>query len=245
MFHKDGPTFLELTRQALSDTTKGYDLLAKKFDYTPFRTPDILLDPMIDQIEASGIQPASALDVCCGTGAALRALRPICTERVVGVDLSQGMLDQARDFLDEQTSKSSGQLPPFELIQRDALSIDFEEEFDIITCFGAFGHILPKDQDQFATRVHAALRPGGRFMFVTYLKPTTGSIPWLAARGFNAVMHVRNALFPEEFIMFYLTFPLERAVDVLSRHGFSLEISAPYQKLDYGRHMRLVSAMKK
>ena len=47
MFHPKGPTLLELTKQALSSTTKGYDLLAEKFEYTPFRTPDILLEPLV------------------------------------------------------------------------------------------------------------------------------------------------------------------------------------------------------
>ena len=40
MFHAKGPTFWELAVQALSSTEHGYDLLAPKFDYTPFRTPD-------------------------------------------------------------------------------------------------------------------------------------------------------------------------------------------------------------
>ena len=39
MFHPQGPTFWELARQALSSTQRGYDLLAPKFDFTPFRTP--------------------------------------------------------------------------------------------------------------------------------------------------------------------------------------------------------------
>jgi hypothetical protein len=43
MFHPQGPTFFELARQALSSTERGYDLLAEKFDYTPFRTDDIFL----------------------------------------------------------------------------------------------------------------------------------------------------------------------------------------------------------
>lgn len=242
MFHKDGPSFLELTRQALSETTQGYDLLAKKFNYTPFCTPEQLLEPVAD-ILAKGPQIHTMLDLCCGTGSAMLAFRHLCLEKIVGVDLSEGMLEQARKSLSAQTSDNSS-LPPFELIQRNALNIDFQQEFDLVTSWGAFGHILPKDQDQFVRGIHNALKPGGRFVFATYLKPSAGSFPWLAARGFNAAMHVRNTLFPQEFIMFYLTFYLERAVDVLSRHNFSLSISAPYQKLDYGRHMRLVTATK-
>jgi ubiquinone/menaquinone biosynthesis C-methylase UbiE len=36
------------------------------------------------------------LDIACGTGAAFRILRPLCRRRRVGIDFSQGMLDQAR-----------------------------------------------------------------------------------------------------------------------------------------------------
>ena len=43
MFDPEGPTLFELARQALSSTEHGYDLLAPKFDVTPFRTPDAIL----------------------------------------------------------------------------------------------------------------------------------------------------------------------------------------------------------
>src|SRR5205085_2094019 len=91
MFHPQGPTFWELAEQALSSTERGYDLLAPKFDYTPFRTPDWLLAPVADYLRT--LPPFGAgLDVCCGTGAAVALLRPFCTERVVGLDFSHGML---------------------------------------------------------------------------------------------------------------------------------------------------------
>src|SRR3954468_8798982 len=95
MFHPDGPTFLELAAQALSSTEAGYDKIAPKFDRTPFRTPDPILAAMAAQIGA----PRSidrALDVCCGTGAAIQWLRPLCREHVVGLDPSAGMLEEAR-----------------------------------------------------------------------------------------------------------------------------------------------------
>ena len=103
MFHPKGPTFRELAVQALSSTERGYDLLAPKFDYTPFRTPDGLLETVATHIgDRKSI--GSALDVCCGTGAAMRMLRPLCRDRVVGLDFSQGMLDVCR----EQTANVLG-----------------------------------------------------------------------------------------------------------------------------------------
>src|SRR6266540_1988011 len=95
MFHPQGPTFLELAAQALSSTERGYDLLAPKFDYTPFRTPDFLLDRVGAHLQM--LSPfSSGLDICCGTGAAMRMLQPLCRDRVVGVDVSAGMLAEAR-----------------------------------------------------------------------------------------------------------------------------------------------------
>ena len=44
MFSPQGPSLRELAVQALSSVEGGYDLLAAKFDHTPFRTPDGILD---------------------------------------------------------------------------------------------------------------------------------------------------------------------------------------------------------
>ena len=50
MFHPQGPTVWELLVQALSSTEQGYDLLAPKFDSTPFRTPEAILGPAMAQL---------------------------------------------------------------------------------------------------------------------------------------------------------------------------------------------------
>ena len=215
MFHPKGPTFRELARQALSSTTRGYDLLAPKFEYTPFRTPDALLTPLgplLGEVD-------DAVDLCCGTGAAMWVLKPRCRRQVTGVDLSQGMLDEAARQLAEVPGEAE-----VRLVRADILDLPFEEAFDVATCFGAFGHLLEPDQDRFAASLHRALRPGGRFLFVTGEMPRVWDPSLWAARAFNLAMHVRNALFDPPFIMFYLTFPLPRAREVLERHGFSLDV---------------------
>jgi SAM-dependent methyltransferase len=217
MFHPQGPTFHELAVQALSSTERGYDLLAPKFDYTPFRTPDWLLDPVADALRP--LAPFDAgLDVCCGTGAGVRLLRPFCTGRVVGLDFSQGMLDVCRQRVADMPGTA-----PVELVRADALAMPFTSAFDVVTCFGAFGHILQRDEPRFVGELARALRPGGRFVFVTgYLPPVTSPGLWMA-RAFNAAMRVRNLLFSPPFIMYYLTFLLPGVRRLLERAGLAVE----------------------
>jgi ubiquinone/menaquinone biosynthesis C-methylase UbiE len=216
-------------RQALSSTEKGYDLIAPKFDKTPFRTPDPILAAMAEVIGEPG-SIGSALDVCCGTGAALRHLRPLCRDRAVGLDFSQGMLDEA-----ERRLKSAPGEAKIELVRGDAFALPFEDEFDVVTSVGAFGHVERKDEDRFVKGLFRALKKGGRFVFATSNAPPPTSTWFWAAHGFNAVMRVRNAVLKPEFIMYYLTFLWPEVEPLLVRNGFRVEAIAgkcphPYER---------------
>lgn len=232
MFHPEGPSLLALTRQALSSTVRGYDLLAPRFDYTPFRTPPDLLAlvaPHFGEVDR-------ALDVCCGTGAAMIALRPHVRDEVVGIDFSPGMLEEAR----RRVAHAPGSARPT-FLQGDALEMDFQGEFDLVTCFGAFGHILEQDQLRFVQRIHRALKPGGRFVFVTTEHPPLLNHKALIYRVFNAVMRVRNRIWKPEFIMYYLTFLLPEVRWLLEEVGFRVHV----QDLAWrGQTVKLVTATR-
>lgn len=205
----DGPTLGELARQAWSSTDHGYDLLAPRFDATPFRTPDMIVERALSVIDKTG---AHGLDICCGTGAALAHLRTRCT-RVAGIDRSAGMLRQAR-----------ARVPDATLVQGDALEMPFRACFDVAVSFGAFGHILEEDEPRFVRAVHQALKPGGRFVFVTAHPPPLLSRRHIIARTFNGVMRVRNVVKRPQFIMYYLTFLLPRARALLEHAGFDVRV---------------------
>ncbi len=218
MFHPNGPTFFELAEQALSSTVRGYDLLAPKFDYTPFRTPQFLLDAVAAQLQP--LAPfESGIDLCCGTGAGMMMLRPFCRERVVGLDFSQGMLEVGR----RQTAAAPGSAR-LEFVRGDALDVPFREAFDVAVTFGAHGHILRKDEPRFVREVHRLLRPGGRFVFVTIYQPPPWSLGLWLARAFNGAMLLRNLLVEPPFIMYYLTFLLPNVQRLLERNGFRVEV---------------------
>jgi ubiquinone/menaquinone biosynthesis C-methylase UbiE len=222
MFHPRGPTFFELARQALSSTERGYDLLAPKFDYTPFRTPGAVLEAAGRYLAGPSFQAHRpfdcALDVCCGTGAAMEMLRPHC-RRVVGIDRSHGMLHVARDHVPQSPGEAQ-----IDFVRGEVLQMPFADCFDLAVCFGALGHILPRDEPDFVDQLARVLRPGGRFVFVTTYLPSKLSLRYWAARGFNAAMHVRNFLIKPPFIMYYLTFLLPRARRLLEDGGFAVEV---------------------
>jgi ubiquinone/menaquinone biosynthesis C-methylase UbiE len=230
MFEKDGPTFKELIEQALVSTQKGYDMIAPKFDKTPFRTPDVICEEVAKVIGG----PHSidrALDVCCGTGAAMIRLRPLCKKEVVGLDFSDGMIEEAR----ARVEKAEGDAK-VTFVKGEALEMPFADEFDAATCVGAFGHILEEDEERFIAGIAKALRPGGRFVFATAMRPPPTSPGFWIAHGFNAAMRVRNAILKPEFIMYYLTFMWPDVKTKLERCGFSVNarigsMAKPFERM--------------
>lgn len=230
MFHPKGPRFVELVRQGLSSVERGYDSLAPKFEYTPFRTPEPVLKAALEELGPPG-SVESALDVCCGTGAAMRHLRPLCRGRVVGVDLSQGMLDEARRRLADAPGGAA-----LELVRGDALALPWHEEFELVTSFGAFGHIPEEDEPRLVENIHRVLKPGGRFVFVTGEEPSRLRAGYWVAKAFNAAMRVRNAVWSPPFVMYYLTFLLPRARELLEARGFSVEARREVLPEPYSRY---------
>ena len=234
MFDPEGPTLRELAVQALSSTERGYDLLAPKFDRSPFRTPGAILDA-VGAFLAPHAPFGSGLDLCCGTGAGMRMLRPLCRDRVVGLDRSRGMLEVGR--------RRAAPGAALDWVRADALDVPFGPVFDVVVSFGAFGHFLERDQPRLVAQAAGLLRPGGRFVFVTAHMPPPWSARYWLERGFNAAMHVRNLLVSPPFVMYYLTFLLPEVRAMLEQDGLTVEVRAV---ADSGplAHLRLVSAVR-
>ncbi|WP_381803226.1 class I SAM-dependent methyltransferase [Streptomyces niveus] len=227
MFTPQGPTLRELTVQALSSTERGYDLLAPKFDLTPFRTPDTVLDAVADALGPLGPFRAG-LDICCGTGAGVDVLREVCVERVTGVDFSAGMLATARAAVLPKDGAGEGRSggPVVDFVRADARALPFRAAFDLAVSFGAFGHFLPSERPGLFTRVREVLRPGGAFAFPVPAPPRVGSPLYWTLWGFDAAMRARNAVWRPPFVMYYRTFRLNEVVDELTRTGFEVDLVA-------------------
>jgi SAM-dependent methyltransferase len=272
MFTDRGPTLRELAVQALSSIEHGYDLLAPKFDRTPFRTPDVLLDAVTAALRPLGPFRAG-LDICCGTGAGMRVLRQVCRERAVGVDFSAGMLAEATATAPTTAGPTAGPSPgptagptagpaagptagpspgptagpAVSWVRADARALPFAPVFDLAVSFGAFGHFLPRERPSLFAQAHAALRPGGCFAFPVPAPPGPGSSLYWKLLGFDVAMRVRNALWRPTFVMYYRTFPLSDVLADLGGAGFTVELR-PLTDLghlaDGSPRLRLVVARK-
>jgi ubiquinone/menaquinone biosynthesis C-methylase UbiE len=221
MFSPQGPSLRELCIQALSSVERGYDLLAPKFDYTPFRTPQSILDATARALSELGPFD-DGLDVCCGTGAGMLVLSSLCQGRITGVDFSAGMLAQARSAHPDAT-----------WVRADARALPFTEGFDLAVTFGALGHFLPGERPALFEGAYRALRPGGLFAVpIGAPLPVTSVAHWVTL-GFDLAMRVRNAVWRPPFVMYYRTSPLPAVRDDLTAAGFTATVMA---LTDLGRY---------
>jgi SAM-dependent methyltransferase len=239
MFSPEGPSLRELAVQALSSVERGYDLLAPKFDHTPFRTPDSVLESVAEAL--TGLGPfTDGLDLCCGTGAGTDVLARVCRESVTGVDFSAGMLDVAR-------RQPRPEEPRIAWVRGDARALPFTSAFDLVVSFGAFGHFLPRELPGLFAQVRSVLRPGGRFAFPVLAPPRPSRPGFWILLGFDAVMRVRNAVWRPPFVMYYRAFRLGGVLRELERAGFAVDL---YPLPEFGRRedgsprARLVAARR-
>ncbi|NGO72079.1 class I SAM-dependent methyltransferase [Streptomyces boncukensis] len=207
------PTFRELTAQALSSVEHGYDLLAPKFDHTPYRTPDRVLNATVRVLRPYG-PFGTGLDLCCGTGAGARVLRAVCRKRMTGLDFSAGMLDRARSAAPDGT-----------WVRGNALALPFAPgSFDLVVSFGAHGHFLPRERPRLFAAVRTALRPGGRFAFPLAAPARPGTPAYWSLLAFDTAMRVRNAVWRPPFVMYYRTWPLTDVRRELRAAGFGVTL---------------------
>jgi len=105
---------------------------------------------------------ARLLDVCTGTGmVSLRAAHLLTQGRVVGVDLSSGMLEQARE------KARQAALGNIEFQQMDMEALTFaHHSFDAATC--SFGLFFIDDMEQGLREIAARVKPGGKLAISTF-----------------------------------------------------------------------------
>lgn len=133
----------------------SYDAVAEGFE----RYTERFTVPMAQRVVGLALASDARrlLDVGCGTGivARLAAARPSAPERIVGVDLSDGMLDLAVRLADAEFGPGR-----IAFRKGDAEKLDFaDSSFDVVTSLYALRH-FPNPQRALAEMMRV-LRPGG------------------------------------------------------------------------------------
>jgi ubiquinone/menaquinone biosynthesis C-methylase UbiE len=139
----------------MSHQRLDYDPIADRYDAERYRARDADPDLLAFLRWRPDLQPhmVAILDIACGTGSQLVADRRALPEpTMVGLDLFQGMLQQARH-------KASD----IGWVRGDAARLPFADQaFDLVTNQFAFHHV--RDKRSMIGEVCRVLRPRGRFV---------------------------------------------------------------------------------
>lgn len=111
------------------------------------------------------LKPKSVLDIATGTGDfALEALK-LNPEKIVGVDISEGMLNVGRQKIAKRNLEDK-----IELLSGDSENLPFEDNFfdAVIVSFGVRNF---ENLEKGLSEMYRVIRPGGRVVILEFSKP--------------------------------------------------------------------------
>lgn len=116
--------------------------------------------------ELKAVQPRIMLDVATGTGDfAFEAIKILQPEKIIGVDISEGMLEVARKKINERNLQHI-----FSVQMGDSEGLHFEDNhFDAITV--AFGVRNYQNLEKGLADMYRVLKPEGKIVILEFSKP--------------------------------------------------------------------------
>ena len=178
-------------------------------------------------------QPQSLLDIATGTGDfAILAAQMLQPKRLVGADISEGMMDIGRQKV---KALSLENVVTFE--KEDCLHLSYHSDtFDAVTA--AFGIRNFADLDAGLREMYRVLKPGGHLSIIELTTPVTFPMKQLFHIYSHTVLPVYGRLISKDTSAYsYLTktieaFPQgERMMDILMKAGFA---EASFKRLTFG-----------
>jgi demethylmenaquinone methyltransferase/2-methoxy-6-polyprenyl-1,4-benzoquinol methylase len=161
--------------QTYSKRSKSYDSDVKIFDL--FRSMGFDIPGWREAaIRNLHLQPGdSVIDIGCGTGLTFPLLYEAVgpTGKIIGVDLSEGMLEQAQQLVTENGWRN------VELTNIDVTKYDFPIKVNGI--LSTFALIIIPDSGQVIAKACEALLPGGRISILDMAWPESWPIYWWRA----------------------------------------------------------------
>ncbi|WP_316745822.1 bifunctional demethylmenaquinone methyltransferase/2-methoxy-6-polyprenyl-1,4-benzoquinol methylase UbiE [Pedobacter gandavensis] len=140
--------------------------------------------------ELKALQPRLILDVATGTGDfAFEAIKILNPEKVIGVDISDGMLEMARKKIKE---RNLGGVFSVQMGDSEGLHFD-DNHFDAVTV--AFGVRNYENLEKGLADMYRVLKPGGKIVILEFSKPRKFPIK----QGYNFYFNHITPLFGKIF----------------------------------------------
>lgn len=154
----------------------------------------------------------SLLDIGCGTGLELDCiLNRFPDLKVVGVDLSQGMLDKLRAKHNDKN---------LSLVCEDYFKYDMgKERFDAVISFETLHHFTFEKKAELFKKVFDCLKPGGVYLECDYIA-TSQAIEDLAFSECRR-RRLRDGIRDDIFVHFDTPLTLEHELEAIKSAGFS------------------------
>lgn len=143
--------------------------------------------------ELSVLKPKVLLDVATGTGDfAFEAIKILKPEKIIGVDISTGMLNIARKKIEE---RKLAQI--FSVQTGDSEGLHFEDNhFDAITV--AFGVRNYENLEKGLSDMLRVLKPGGKIVILEFSKPTAFPVKQSYNFYFKHLLPIFGKLFSKD-----------------------------------------------
>jgi demethylmenaquinone methyltransferase / 2-methoxy-6-polyprenyl-1,4-benzoquinol methylase len=142
----------------------------------------------IRQLES--VHPKTILDVATGTAdVAIMSVKILNPENVIGIDISDGMLELGRKKVEQQALGNK-----IQLLNGDSETINFDDNsFDAVTV--AFGVRNFENLEKGLSEIRRVLKPGGKLVILEFSKPKTVGVKQL----YNVYMKVAAPAFGKLF----------------------------------------------
>jgi demethylmenaquinone methyltransferase/2-methoxy-6-polyprenyl-1,4-benzoquinol methylase len=160
--------FKDSTESKKKQVEKMFDKIAFRYDFlNHFLSAGIDVGWRKKAIKKlRSLNPKSVLDVATGTGdMAILASKLLSAEKIIGIDISEGMLDIGKKKIEKL-----GLQQRIELLKGDSETIIFDDNsFDAVTV--AFGVRNFQDLELGLNEIKRVLKPGGKLVILECTKP--------------------------------------------------------------------------
>ncbi|WP_295674638.1 bifunctional demethylmenaquinone methyltransferase/2-methoxy-6-polyprenyl-1,4-benzoquinol methylase UbiE [uncultured Mucilaginibacter sp.] len=187
-YHEDQGTKKEQVADMFNNISKTYDFLNH---FLSLGIDIIWRKKAINELKS--LQPKLILDVATGTGDfAFEALSILKPDKIIGVDISRGMLDVAQQKIDKRNE--SGR---FEVKLGDSEKLPFEANiFDAVTV--AYGVRNFENLEKGLADIQRVLKPGGKAVVLEFSKPKVFPVKQLYKFYFNYITPSIGKLFSKD-----------------------------------------------